>query len=102
MTLVGKLVLAGDGEGVEVWLGVRGEACFGIWLEVGTLAELKTGCKQGVGLWDLLSKGTDVIGMGEGEGVGVRVWIAVGVWEITGERVCVGVWEGVEVRVRVA
>lgn len=95
------LVLAGTGEGG--WAGVRGKACFGIWLEVGTLAELKTeGCKHGVGLWDLLSKGTDVIGMGGGEGVGVRVWIGVGVWEITGERICVGVWEGVEVRVRVA
>lgn len=96
-------MLAGAGEGVEVWVGVRGETCFGIWLEVGTLdPELKTGGCKGLGVWDLLSEGTDVVGMGGGESVGVRVWIGVGVWEITGERVCVGVWEGVEVRVRVA
>lgn len=77
-------------------VGVRGEACLGIWLEVGPLAELETeGWRQGVGLWDLLREGTGVTGMGEEEGVGVRVWVGV-----TGVTVCVGVWDGVEVRVR--
>lgn len=62
---------------------------------MGPLAELETeGWRQGVGLWDLLREGTDVTGVGEGEGVGVRV-------EVTGVTVCVGVWEGVEVRERV-
>lgn len=62
---------------------------------MGPRAELGTvGWRQGVGLWDLLLEGPDVIGTGEGECEGVRVWVGV-----TG--VSVGVWEGVEVRVRV-
>lgn len=62
---------------------------------MGPRAELGTeGWEQGVGLWDLLREGPDVIGMAEGEGEGVRAWVGV-----TG--VSVGVWEGVEVRVRV-
>lgn len=84
-------MLAGVGEGVVVWVNVRGETCFWIWLEVGTLAELETeGWRQGVVLRDLLREGTDATGMGEEEGIGV-----------TGVKVCVGVWQGVGVRVRV-
>lgn len=68
---------------------------FGIWLELGPLAELETqGCRQGLGLWDLLWDGTDVTGMGQGESEGIRVWVGV-----TGVRV--GVWDGVEEQVRV-
>lgn len=90
VTLVGEVVLAGVGEGVIVWVGVRGESCFWMWLEAGTLAELETeGWRQGVVLWALLWEGTGVIGIGEEQGIGV-----------TGVKVCVGVWEGVEVRVR--
>lgn len=67
-------MLAGIWEGVIVWVGVRGEACFGIWLEVGALAE---GWRQGVALWHLPREGTDVTGMGDEEGVGVKVWVGV-------------------------
>lgn len=72
-------MLAGAEGRVIVWVGVvRGESCFWIWLEAGTLAELETeGWRQ-------------VTGIGEEEGIGV-----------TGVKVCVGVWEGVEGRVRV-
>lgn len=71
-------MLAGVWDRVEVWVGVRGETCLGIWLAVGTLAELETEAwRQGVGLWHLLREGTDVRGMGDEEGVGVKVWVGV-------------------------
>lgn len=61
------------------WTGV----CFGIWLKGGARVELETvGWRQGVGLWDLLSEGTGVTGIGEGDGAGIGV---------TGVMVCVGV-----------
>lgn len=87
-------MIAGVGEGDAVSVGV----CFGIWLDVGPLVELGTdGWRQGVGLWwDLLRERTGLTGMGEGEGVRIRVWVGV-----TGVKVCVGVWAGVEVRARV-
>lgn len=59
---------------VEVWFGVRGEVCFGVWLEVGPLAELETeDWRQGAGLWDLLKEGPNVAGTGDGEDAGVIV-----------------------------
>lgn len=51
---------------------------------------------RGVGLWDLVREGGPETGMGEGEGVWVSAWVGV-----TGDRVCVGVWAGVEGRARV-
>lgn len=90
-------MLAGVVAGAGVWVGVRGEACLGIWLKVGPLAVLETeGWRQVVELWALLREGTGVTGIGEGAGVGVRVWVGV-----TGVMVCEGLWEGVGVRVRV-
>lgn len=84
-------MLPGVGAGVEDWVGVRGEACLGVRLEFGPLADVETvGWRQDVGLWDLLKEEP---GMGDVEGVGVRVGV-------TSVMVCVGVWEGVEVRVR--
>lgn len=81
-------MLAGVEAGVEVWFGVRGKSCFGIWLKVGPLTVLETdGWRQDVGLWDLPREGTDVTMNGDGQGVGVWVWVGV-----TGAMVCVGVW----------
>lgn len=73
-------MLAGAGRRVVVWVGVRGESCFWIWLAAVTLTELETeGWRQGDVLWDLLREGTEVIGIGEEEGIGV-----------TGVKACVG------------
>lgn len=67
-------MLTGVEAEVEIWVGVSGEVCFGVWLEVEPLAELETeDGRQCVGLWDLLKEGPYVAGTGEGEDVGVIV-----------------------------
>lgn len=67
-------MLTGVEAEVEIWVGVRGGVCFGVWLEVGPLAELETeDGRQCVGLWDLLKEGPCVAGTGDGVDVGVTV-----------------------------
>lgn len=95
-------MLLSVGEGTEVCLWVGGKSCFGIWLGLGDLAEATTGCRQGVGLWGLLRVGMDVAGVVEGGGVGGSVGAAVGFCAKKHEMDCVGVWEGVAVRMRAA
>lgn len=86
-------MLGGTGEGDGV--GVKGEACFGTWLEAGPLAEGDTeGWRQGVGLWDLLREGPAGIAVGDGVGEGLRVWVGVTGVEVRGRAVCVGVGIG--------
>lgn len=81
---MGELVLAGPG--FEGW----GEAGLGIWLGEGVRAELNTeGCRQDVGLGDLLRGGLDVGGEGGasvwvGFGEKIDVSVGVAVWEVVG------------------
>lgn len=93
MTLVGELVPVGVGDEDDVCAEVRDDACFWTWPEVGALAETEAdGCTQEGGFWALLCDGTEATGMGEGKDEEVRVGVIA---------VNVGVWEGVEVEVRV-
>lgn len=67
-------MLTAAGAGADVWVEVRGVACFGNWPEVGALTG---GCRQVVGLWDLLRGGADEAVTEEGGRVGLRVCVEV-------------------------
>lgn len=87
-------MLVGVGDEDDVCVEVRGETCcFCIWLAMGALGEATAGgCTPVGGFWALLWGGADATATGEGEDEEVRVGVIA---------VNVGVWEGVEVLVRV-